>query len=108
MIGRLEFIHSKWFTHRDVKSSLSSIVLDRFWFSQKVVEKFKSTARYASFIAHLGIELSRRDDMESLGYVMMYFIHGMSPWRKLKSDKKQQKYEKVLERKMSTAITSLF
>ena len=47
-------------------------------------------------------EQSRRDDMESLGYVMLYFCRGSLPWQGLKAATKKQKYDRIMEKKMTT------
>lgn len=60
---------------------------------------------YHNYFSYL--EQSRRDDMESLGYVLMYFLRGSLPWQGLKAATKRQKYERISEKKMATPIEEL-
>ena len=65
------------------------------------------TARFASINTHLGVEGARRDDIESLGYMFIYLAKGSLPWQGLGGNDKQEKYDLIRDKKISTPIEAL-
>ena len=127
MFDRIEYIHTKEIIHRDIKpdnylmgTSLKQhkVYIIDFGLAKRVIKdgkhipfrEYKSltgTARYASLNTHLGIEQSKRDDLECLAYVYFYFLNGNLPWQGLKSKSKKEKYERIMEKKMTTNFNDL-
>lgn len=125
---RIEFVHSKSFLHRDIKpdnmlmgsSDLSTLYLVDFGLAKRYRDHvtkehlpyregkhLTGTARYASLHTHLGIEQSRRDDLESLGYVLVYMYKGELPWQGIRVANKKQKYSKIRDRKQNISPREL-
>lgn len=62
---------------------------------------------YAVGVYPAGVEQARRDDLEGLGYVLLYFLRGSLPWQGLKATSKRDKYSKITHTKMSVDLHAL-
>ena len=129
ILCRLHYIHSKNYIHRDVKPENFLIGMGRKCSILHVVDfglakqyrnpkshrhipyrdgkSLTGTARYASLNTHLGIEQSRRDDIEGFAYLVIYLLKGSLPWQGIQATTKDEKYRKIQERKMSIPIPTL-
>ena len=129
MVNILQYIHDRHIIHRDIKpdnfvmgakeDNAKLYILDfglakKYRSSRTLIQcpyikkkKLTGTARYASIHALEAYEQSRRDDLESVGYVLMYFLRGNLPWQGLKVRSKEDRYKKILERKKETSSEDL-
>jgi len=134
MVKRIQYIHSRGFLHRDIKpnnfmlgkfsknleyvNDKTVYVID-FGLSKEYIDfeteehlpfkdgrRFIGTPRYASIGTHLGYRQSRRDDLESIAYILIYFMLGDLPWQGVKAKSKGEKKEKILEIKLKTNFLS--
>ena len=65
------------------------------------------TLRYASINTHLGVEQSRRDDIEAMIYVVIYLLKGKLPWQGISTRTREEKYRLIKEIKLQTSIANL-
>eukprot|EP01029_Cantina_marsupialis_P019958 TRINITY_DN464_c0_g1_i3.p1 TRINITY_DN464_c0_g1~~TRINITY_DN464_c0_g1_i3.p1 ORF type:complete len:788 (-),score=192.50 TRINITY_DN464_c0_g1_i3:2137-4500(-) len=129
MISRLQTLHAKSFIHRDLKPAnfaigrgnhMDDVYLLDFGLAKmyrdpgsnehcslSTGKKLVGTARYVSINAHMGFSQSRRDDIEAVGFVILYFLLGRLPWQSQPGSTKDKKFDNIAKVKMTTSIKDL-
>lgn len=127
LLDIMKFIHNKGYIHRDIKpdnfvigtqGNLNKLYCIDFGIAKKYIRgekhtafkkdlKFCGTARYASISAHKGYEQSRKDDLESIGYLLIYLYKGSLPWMGIKNKDKKKRYQRICEKKENTGEEEL-
>ena len=128
ILRRLEHCHSRGVLHRDIKPENLVLGRDRhrrrcflvdFGLAKHYLhpttrqhipirhgKNLTGSARYCSLATHEGVEQSRRDDLESLAYTLIYLICGKLPWQGLQG-KKAERYLQIKRLKRDTSLTDI-
>ncbi|KPA79645.1 putative casein kinase I [Leptomonas pyrrhocoris] len=129
LLHRIQYFHEKGFVHRDIKPENFVLgcrakghilyVIDYglsklYWEMKKNSHipfaegrPLTGTARYCSVNVHRGYEQSRRDDLESIGFLFIYFLQSTLPWQGIQAKDQQLKTIKIGEKKISTPLEEL-
>merc|ERR1740122_719104 len=129
MIQRIQKVHEERIIHRDIKpdnfliggneSTKNNVYIIDFGLAKcyknsegehipfREGKNLTGTARYASLNTHIGYEQSRRDDLETIGHVLLYFLRGSLPWSGLEARTLEEKHRKIIQKKEDTSLDDL-
>ena len=129
MIQRIKVVHEERIIHRDIKpdnflmggteSTKNTVYIIDFGLAKcykssdgehipfRDGKNLTGTARYASLNTHIGYEQSRRDDLETIGHVLLYLLIGKLPWQGLPGRNKEEKYANIKKKKKEVSVEEL-
>lgn len=129
MIQRIKVVHEERIIHRDIKpdnflmggteATKNTVYIIDFGLAKcyqssdgehipfRDGKNLTGTARYASINTHIGYEQSRRDDLETIGHVLLYFLLGQLPWQGLPGRTKEEKYANIKKKKKEVTVDEL-
>ena len=127
ILNRIESLHNSGYLHRDIKPDnfligtkdkkskvymidlglAKKYIYDNKHIKYRTDKNFTGSFRYSSIRNHKGIEQSRRDDLESIGYMLIYFLKKKLPWQGLKGSTKSKRSHNIFNVKNSTSLEEL-